>query len=138
MDGERMHSVIEAFIAAMNAHDEEALAACCTDDVVADEVAEPDIFDGIEAVKDAYRDVFTGYPDSEAHVLSRHADGDTLIYQVRWSGTNSGSFRGGPPTGKPVDLRIAYFFRFREEKIERITEYYDLATLLAQQGQLEA
>ena len=78
--------------------------------------------------------MFTGYPDSEAHVLSRHADGDTLIYQVRWSGTNSGSFRGGPPTGKPVDLRIAYFFRFREEKIERITEYYDLATLLAQRS----
>jgi len=51
--------------------------------------------------------------------------------------TNSGVFRGAEPTGKRVDLRIAYFFKLKDGRIDKITEYYDLATLLVQQGQLE-
>jgi len=56
---------------------------------------------------------------------------------VDWKATNTGVFRGVEPTGKPVQLRLAYFFHFKKDKIARITEYYDLATLLVQQGQLE-
>lgn len=59
-----------------------------------------------------------------------------VIRQVRWWGTNSGVFRGTEPTGKKVDIRIAYFFKLKDGRIDRITEYYDLATILAQQGQL--
>jgi predicted ester cyclase len=63
-------------------------------------------------------------------------DGDVVICQVRWTATNTGVFRGLDPTGKKVDLRIAYFLTLKDGKIAKITEYYDLATLLVQQGQL--
>ena len=52
-------------------------------------------------------------------------------------GNKQRRFPGVEPTGKKVDLRIAYFLFTKEGKIVRITEFYDLATLLIQQGQLE-
>ncbi len=132
-----MNDLVDAFFAALNAHDVEGMAACCTAAVVADEVAEPEPFNGAAALQQAYREVFAGYPDCAADMLERYADGDNAICQMRWTATNSGSFRGAAPTGKPVQLRLAYFVRFKGGKIDRITEYYDVATLLAQQGQLE-
>ncbi len=137
MDRARMEKVVDEFMAAMNARDVDRLGRCCTADVVADEVAEPETFDGLEAFKRSYGDVFGGYPDCQAEMLRRYVDGDDVVCQVRWKATNSGLFRGAEPTGRPVDIRIAYFFHFRGEKIDRIIEYYDLATILLQQGQLE-
>jgi len=129
--------IIDAFIEAMNAHDVEAMGKLCTEAIIADEVAEPEPFKGVGAFKQAYLDVFQGYPDCAAEILETFVDGDTVICQVRWYATNSGVFRGTEPTNKKVDLRIAYFFKLKDGKINGITEYYDLATLLVQQGQLE-
>jgi len=137
MKKEELLEVRDGFFAAMNEHDVEKMAHYCTDDIVADEVAEPEPFLGVEAFKNSYADVFEGYPDCHAEILETFADGDTIICQVRWDATNSGIFRGAEPTGKKVDLRIAYFLSTKKGKITRITEYYDVATLLIQQGQLE-
>ena len=128
---------IDQFFAAMNRYDVEGMAGYCTADVVSEEVAEPEPFIGIEAFKNSYTELFGGYPDCRVEILAKYDAGDDVIYEVRWTATNTGVFRGGEPTGKPVDLRIAYFFKFKEGLISRITEYYDLATLLVQQGQLE-
>ena len=52
--------------------------------------------------------------------------------EIRWIGTNTGSFRGTPPSDKVCDVRIAYIFKVKEGKISGITEYYDGATVAAQ------
>lgn len=137
MKREELLTVRDSFFAAMNEHNVEKMAQYCTDDIVADEVAEPEPFLGAEAFKQSYLDVFQGYPDCQSEVLETFTDGDTIICQVKWDATNSGIFRGVEPTGKKVELRIAYFLSTKEGKIARITEFYDLATLLVQQGQLE-
>jgi len=137
MKREELLEIRDGFFAAMNEHDVEKMAQYCTEDIVADEVAEPEPFVGVEAFKQSYSDVFEGYPDCHAEVLGTLLDDNTIICQVRWDATNSGIFRGVKPTGRKVDLRIAYFLSTKEGKITRITEYYDLATLLIQQGQLE-
>jgi steroid delta-isomerase-like uncharacterized protein len=137
MERGEMVKIIEEFFEAMNAHDVERMAAYCSADMVAEEVAEPEPFIGVDGFKKSYREVFEGYPDCIAEVQESFVDGNALICQVRWYGTNSGVFRGAEPTRKKVDIRIAYFFKFKDGKIHRITEYYDAATILAQQGQLE-
>jgi len=134
---EELIKVIEGFFRAMNEHDVEKMAAFCTEGVIADEVAESEPFIGVDNFKKAYCEVFQGYPDCVAEIAEWFVDGDAAVCQVRWWATNSGVFRGAEPTGKKVDIRIAYFFKLKDAKIERITEYYDLATILAQQGQLE-
>jgi steroid delta-isomerase-like uncharacterized protein len=129
--------VIEHFFRGMNEHDVEKMAQYCTESIIADEVAESEPFIGVENFKKAYSEVFQGYPDCVADVEEWLVDGNTVICQVSWSATNSGVFRGAEPSGKRVDLRIAYFFTLKNRRIDRITEYYDVATLLVQQGQLE-
>jgi len=137
MGREELVETIEAFFEAMNDHHVEKMGQFCTQEVIADEVAEPEPFTGVDAFKESYSEVFEGYPNCVAEIQETFVDGDSVICQVRWHATNSGIFRGEQPTGKKVDLRIAYFFKLRDGKIHRITEYYDLATLLAQQGQLD-
>jgi steroid delta-isomerase-like uncharacterized protein len=137
MNRSEMIQFIEDFFTAMNAHDVEKMGECCTAGIIADEVAELEPFKGLDAFKQAYSDVFQGYPDCSVDVKEWLVDGNAVVCQVRWWATNSGVFRGTEPTGKKVDLRIAYFFKIEDGKIDHITEYYDLATLLAQQGQLE-
>ena len=137
MERENQTKIIDEFIKGMNQHDVEEMGQLCTEGIVADEVAEPEPFNGLGAFKQAYLDVFQGYPDCVAEILETFVDGDTVICQVRWYATNSGIFRGAEPTGKKVDIRIAYFFTLKDRKIDRITEYYDLGSILIQQGQLE-
>lgn len=129
--------VIEGFFRAMNEHDVENMGGYCTEGVIADEVAEPETFDGVDHFKKSYSELFQGYPDCTAEVDQWVVDGDAVVCQVRWRATNSGVFRGAEPTGKKVDIRIAYFFKLRDGRIDRITEYYDVATIMVQQGQLE-
>jgi len=137
MGREKLIETIEAFFEAMNDHNVEKMGQFCTQEIITDEVAEPEPFIGVDAFKKSYSEVFEGYPDCVAEIQETFVDGDSVICQVRWYATNSGIFRGEQPTGKKVDLRIAYFFKLRDGKIHRITEYYDLATLLVQQGQLD-
>jgi steroid delta-isomerase-like uncharacterized protein len=134
--GESM-SVIDGLFRAMNEHDVERMGAACTPGVVYDVVATPEPIKGVGEFKSFYADLIQGYPDMTIEVTERYMEGDTVICQVRWRATNSGVFQGAEPTGKKVDLRIAYFFEMKDGKIDSITEYYDLATLLTQQGQLE-
>jgi steroid delta-isomerase-like uncharacterized protein len=137
MEREELTRVIKGFFEAMNDHDVETMGGYCAEGVVADEVAEPETFDGVHHFKKSYSGLFQGYPDCTAEVEQWVVDGDAVVCQVRWRGTNSGVFRGSEPTGKKVDVRIAYFFNLKDGKIDRITEYYDVATIMAQQGQLE-
>jgi len=137
MKREDLLGIRDGFFEAMNEHDVQKMAQYCTEDIVADEVAEPEPFVGIDAFKKGYEDVFQGYPDCKAEVIESYTDGPSMICQVRWWATNLGVFRGAEPTGKKVHIRIAYFFTMKGGKISRITEYYDVATLLVQQGQLE-
>ena len=137
MKREELIKVIEDFFRGMNEHDVERMAQYCTESIIADEVAESEPFIGVDNFKKAYSEVFQGYPDCVADVEEWFVDGNAVICQVRWRATNSGVFRGAEPTGKRVDLRIAYFFKLKDGRIDRITEYYDVATLLVQQGQLE-
>jgi steroid delta-isomerase-like uncharacterized protein len=124
----------EEWISAMNARDLERMGSLLTEDALADEVAEAEPRRGRGSIKEAYREVFEGYPDCEAEILNRVIGSDQAVVEVRFKGTNKGPFRGTPATHKPIDLRIAYILKVANGKISHITEYYDVVTLLTQQG----
>lgn len=126
----------EEWVSAMNARNVERMGSLLTEDAIADEVAESEPRRGRKNIEDAYREVFGGYPDCEAEIINRVIGSDQALVEVRFKGTNKGPFRGTPATNKPIDLRIAYILKVENEKISYITEYYDVATLLTQQGML--
>lgn len=121
-----------AWLQAMNDHDAEAMASLCTDDVTDLEVAEGEVHAGRDYLLWAYQDLFVGYPDCSCEIINKFAGDDQALVEVQWQGTNTGEFRGEPPTNGRCDIRIAYIFRFRDGKICAVTEYYDMATLVAQ------
>ncbi len=120
------------WIRGMDEHDVDKMFKLCTIDLYGDEVAESHPWVGRQAVADSYSDLFTGFPDCRSEIINELSAGDQVLIEVRWMGTNTGPFRGTPATNKAVDCRIAYIFKFLGDKICRITEYYDGATVAAQ------
>jgi steroid delta-isomerase-like uncharacterized protein len=126
--------VARAWLEAMNNYDLNRMGELCWEDVVADEVAEPQPVQGRNALVEAYRELFEGFPDCRGDITNIFAGQDQVLAEVRWKGTNKGDFRGVPATGKVVDIRIAYIFKVKDGKIKRITEYYDGAAVAKQMG----
>ncbi len=122
----------KAWLRSMDEHDVDKMFDLCCEDMIGLEVAEPHPNIGRQAVKDSYVDLFGAFPDCRSEILNEFASGDKAVVEIRWIGTNTGSFRGTPPSGKVCDVRIAYIFGLRDGKIANITEYYDGATVGAQ------
>jgi len=97
---------IATYIAASNAHDADACAACFTDDaVVRDEGRE---MRGVGAIRDWMDAAIKKYRHVVEMITSATADGKTLV-----TGRVSGNF-----PGSPVDLR--YTFMLAGDKIARL------------------
>jgi steroid delta-isomerase-like uncharacterized protein len=125
-------AVALAWMQAMVEHDASKMGAMATEDVDVMEVAEGVAHKGRGHLVWAYEDLFAAYPDCACDVVNAFASDDQALVEVQWRGTETGSFRGAPPSGGKVDIRIGYVFRFADGQITAITEYYDAATLAKQ------
>jgi len=126
--------IAEKWIEGMNRHNVDEMFSLCTEDLIGLEVAEGKPNHGLNAVRESYVDLFRGFPNCRCETMNVFSGDDQVLIEVQWSGTNTGSFRGESPTNKFVDVRIAYIFKFRGNKISQITEYYDGAAVAAQMG----
>ncbi|MFN0014038.1 MAG: ester cyclase [Saprospiraceae bacterium] len=53
-----------------------------------------------------------GFPDAKTTIVNMVAEGDLVIVQSVWTGTNTGSFMGAPATGKPVKIDQVDIIRY--------------------------
>ena len=60
---------------------------------------------------------FTAFPDQQFNIEDIFAVGDKVTIYWTWSGTNTGKFRGNPPTGKHVSASGINIFRIADGKI---------------------
>jgi len=126
--------ISEKWFKTMNEHDVAAMSALCSEDAVGEEIAEPLLSLGREQIAKSYRELFAAFPDCNCNIENIFSGQGQVLAEVRWKGTNRGDFRGIPATGKVVDVKIAYIFRISENKITKITEYYDGAAVARQLG----
>jgi len=120
--------VARAWLEAMDRHDLKGMASFYASNAVGDEVADPPVRDR-KGLEEGYRELFESFPDCRAEVMNLFAGGGQVVAEIRWTGTNLRPFRGQPATNKRSDLRIAYLFKIVSGRIERITEYYDSASV---------
>lgn len=59
---------------------------------------------GREGAKEIVRLMHAAFPDFHATIEDLAAVEDTVWARVRFRGTNTGSFLGHPPTGRPIDV----------------------------------
>jgi hypothetical protein len=79
--------------------------------------------------------LFEAFPDLSFDILS-HASGGDGVVTAQWvmRGTNTGPFRGNPPTGGTVALPGADFIAVQGDKIRSVQGYFDRSALVEQLG----
>ena len=130
----------EEFLAAWNAHDPDRALALLSDDVVWQDVANPEPMRGKAAIRPYLQGWFTAFPDLSAMVKNRVVTDDQVAAEVGFTGTNSGPMQMAPgaptlpATGKKVMGQGTYFIRTRNGKGVEVHTYPDGAGLMMQLG----
>jgi len=126
--------------AAVNAHDAEAVAALCSEDVVWEDPAAPQPLRGREAVYRFHRDMmFRSLPDVRIELVDGpylSLDRTGVAVRLRITGTMTGPMKppGFAPTGGPVEFETAEFSHFDGELLAHHTVVLDRLALARQIG----
>jgi uncharacterized protein (TIGR02246 family) len=104
--------VVDRQVAAYNARDVDAFAACYADDVVVEELDGATLIEGIDDLRRVYGEFFAASPDLHADVRSRVVLGGTVIDEEQITGMNA------PDT--PSEMRAVVIYRVRGGKIARV------------------
>ena len=128
---------VEEHVRFENAHDLEGLMSTFGATGFYDDEPWSEHHRGLESVRGYYRDLLRAAPDFHIDIQRRHVTDETVVLEVRLSGTHAGAWRGLPATGRRFDFPLCAVFTFDEQDRlagERI--YYDRATVLRQFGVL--
>ncbi len=79
-----------------------------------------------------------GFPDGNVTIDRVIASGDTVVLEFTGIGTQTGTLRGPggdiPATGRSVTLNLCDVHDIHDGKIQKISSYFDSASLLQQLG----
>jgi steroid delta-isomerase-like uncharacterized protein len=122
--------VVQAYVAAFNAGDIEALRALFTPDAVIYGVLGGGPFDVAAAI---WRELHAAF-GLTLEVVDLVAEGDVVAARYLDRGTSRGPFRGQEPTGKSYETVAMEWFVFRDGKIHRRWGARDSAAQARQMG----
>ena len=127
--------IVEEHLRCENAHDLAGILATFGKDAEYEDTPWGEHHLGRDAVEQYYRDILTALPDLRIDVQDRIVTDDAVVLEVSISGTQTGTWRGLPATGRPVRFPLCGIYRFTADGMlasERI--YYDRAGVLRQVG----
>lgn len=78
------------------------------------------------------------FSDMRAEIQAQYEDGDTVITELVWGGTNDGSLQGMPVTSRSFTSRSIVVDTLRNGKIVRRLEVSDLLGMMQQLGLIPA
>jgi steroid delta-isomerase-like uncharacterized protein len=128
---ERREAIVREHVDAENRHDVEATIA--TFHSPSYEVNGERV-EGEAAVRELLQGLMDGFPDFQAEIEKIYHADDAVIGEARITGTHKGEFNGIPPTGKRIDVPMAAFFTFDDDRLLCEKVYWDIATILQQIG----
>lgn len=140
VDSAFARAFLQRFHGAANAHDAEAVAALCTDDVIWEDPAAPHTLHGRAEVLRFHRDImFPALPDTRIELISGPyiaADGMGVAARVRISGTMTGPLTppGFAPTGGCLIFETAEFSHFEGGLLAHHTVILNMLDLARQIG----
>ncbi|MEU7023879.1 ester cyclase family protein [Streptomyces sp. NPDC046203] len=85
--------------------------------------------DGLDAFKAFFADNIAAFPDLVTSVDHIVADGDRVMVFVTWTGTLTGAWSGGGPSGLPLKMRTCDQFRIEAGKVAEHWEVVDYLAL---------
>lgn len=102
----------------------------CTSDYVAQLASFPPMdLDGHKAFSAGF---YAGFPDLRHSIEDAVAQGDRVALRLRITGTNTQSFMGMPPTGKPISVDALAMMHIADEKVSALHGQFDQMGLMQQ------
>jgi len=97
-------------------------------------------YQGIDEVADHFLAMSSPLPDCEIAVQRQFVEGDTVVTEMRFTGTQTAPMTTPhgvlPPSGRPVDVPGCVVHVIRDGRIAQHTGYYDQMLFLGQLGLL--
>lgn len=123
--------VVQAYMAAWNAHDAYLASSYLTPDVVYYDAAAGTPVTGQEkAEKEVIGAFIKAVPDLTWKMTSEPVyNQDTIAFRWEFSGKNSGEWGGSPATNNPIKFEGVSFIKVKDGKINWQGDYYDAKTL---------
>ena len=135
---EQIRKLVDEMYATWSLHELDRVDAIFTDEAVHEDVASGHIARGKAELKQLMRGAFAFASDFHSTLRSLTTVGDTATTEWVIEGTQTGPaatpYGELSPSGRTFRLCGASIILFREGKIARVTDYYDMATFLKQLG----
>ena len=132
----RLESMVNAYVGAWVSHDAKKISSFFTDDGVYEDVGLGAVNRGRDAIRAFVAGGFVTFPDFNVVLTSLFVTEDRAASEWIMTGTHLGDSPGLPATGKPISVRGASIIEFRDDKIQRDSDYWDTASFLRQIGVL--
>ncbi len=129
-------ALIADFVAALNAHDPNRVAALYTDDAVAEQMVRGGgVFRSREEIAGLIAANLEGVPDLTVTTESAIVEGDRIAWEWVYHGTYTGQYPGLPAgRGQPIELHGVSLLELRNGQIVREWLYFDNDDFMAQVG----
>jgi steroid delta-isomerase-like uncharacterized protein len=128
-------AIVDQHIRFENAHDLEGVLGTFGDSARYDDEAWGEHHEGRDGVRLFYEQMMKALPDLVIDVQRRHITDDAIVLEVMIRGTQLGSWRGLPATGRRVDLPLCAVYTFdAADRLAGEKIYYDRGTVLRQLG----
>ena len=128
-------AIVEEHIRLENADDIEGVLHTFGDTARYDDEAWGEHYSGRDGVHAFYEQLMKALPDLEIQVQRRHVTEDAILVEVVIRGTQLGSWRGLPATGRRVEVALCGVYTFdADDRLAGERIYYDRGTVLTQLG----
>ncbi len=132
-DTEANKALIRELYDHFNANDLAGIAQLVSPTAV-DHDAAPGQPSGPDGVVGAFAFLLAGFPDLKVSLEQLIAEDDFVVDRIIGLGTNTGSFAGLPPTGKPAAVEAIHIYRIENGQIAEMSHIEDLAAIFGQLG----
>ncbi len=131
---DQIRRLVHELYDAWSLHQPERIDAIFTDDAIYEDVAGGQIVRGKEAIKQLLRAAYAWAPDFRVAMKSLVIGDDTAATEWVSEGIQTGPVGDLPASGNSFQLRGVSILTFRDGKIAKVTDYYDMASFLRQLG----
>jgi len=135
-DATALEHVLDEWAIAWSSSQVERLLPLFTDDVYYEDVTLGSVIKGKEALRNFAAATFGAFADLRFEAKSRFVAANRKWGSIEWvfTGRQTKDFPGLPATNKPFQVRGATVVEFRDGRISRNSDYWDLATYMKQVG----
>jgi len=131
--------MIGDLLSAMNSHNTDRAVSFWTDDCIYENWAHEIVKHGKKELTDMLSSQFVDFPDIKFELTSSFTAGDWAGIEYIISGTfANNSSPAVPATGKTFSVHAASIIQLHKGKISRLSDYFNLATMLQQVGLMPA